>query len=176
MSCFPIQGFVGVPGGPGPTNALSSLDANLATFPATSPAAAGSRNEHPVINFDDAIAESIVFHGVMSNDYSGGALLVDVDWVAGATTGGVTWNAQFERIGPAGQDIDTDSFAAAVAGTSTTSGTSGVVTRTSITFTNAEADSLAAGDAFRMRITRDVGDAGDTLVGDAQLLRAVIRQ
>ena len=72
--------------------------------------------------------------------------------------------------------VDADAFAAQVTGTSTTSATSGVVTRTSIALTNAQADAIAAGDAFRLRVQRVATDAGDTMVGDAQALRVGISQ
>ena len=156
---------------------LNRFDPNVATFPASAPAAASSRNEHPLIAFDDTTDENIVFHALASRDYSDGALTVDLDWVAAtATTGDVMWTAAFERIAPGGQDIDSDGFATIQKATSTTNGTSGIVTRTSITFTQAQADAIAAGDAFRLRVTRDANDGADTLVGDAQLLRVTIRQ
>lgn len=156
---------------------MAAFDANQATFPATSPAAATSRNSHPLLAFDDIAAENVVFHGVMSNDYTGGNLTLDLDWVAAsATSGDVVWGVEVERIAAAGHDIDADSFAAQVTGTSTTSGTSGIVTRTSIALTNVQADAIATGDAFRLRVQRVAGDAGDTMAGDAQALRISVRQ
>jgi hypothetical protein len=156
---------------------LGSFNANSATFPASAPAAATSRNEHPLLAYDDTTAEKIVFHGVMSRDYGGGNLTIDIDWVAAtAVIGGVAWGIEVERIAPTGQDIDADGFAAQQIGISTTSGTSGVVIRTSIVLTQAEADSIAAGDVFRLRIERVVADGGDDLNGDAQLLRVGLRQ
>jgi len=166
-----------LPGGGG-GNHLGHFDANDATFPATDPAAASSRNGHPVLNFDDgATEERVVFNDVMSRDYSAGNVIVDVDWVAKtAVVGGVTWGIEIERDAPGGQDIDSDGFAAQQDGTSTTNATSGVVTRTTITLTQAQADSIAAGDAYRMRLERVTGDVGDDMVGDAQVLRVVVRQ
>jgi hypothetical protein len=35
-------------------------------------------------------------------------------------------------------------------------------------------DSIAAGTAFRIKITRDATNAGDTMTGDAELLRAQV--
>ena len=102
----------GVAGPAGPAaGQLNRYDPNEATFPASAPAAASSRNEHPLIAFDDSTDENIVFHGVMSRDYSGGSLTVDLDTVAAsATSGAMKWNVQFERIAPGGQDIDSDGF------------------------------------------------------------------
>lgn len=155
----------------------SALNANNATFPASNPAAASSRNGHPILAFDDTTAENVIFSPVMSNDYSAGNLTIDIDWVAEtATTGGVTWGVEFERVAPGGTDIDSDSFHTQQTGTSTTNGTSGIKTRTSITLTQAEADGIAAGDAFRLRVQRVTGDGGDTLADDAQILGVIGRQ
>lgn len=155
---------------------LGSFDANDAIFPATDPAAVSARNGHPLLGFDDGTDESVIFYGVMSNDYSDGALAVDVDWVAETATAGVAgWDAEFERIAPGGQDIDSNGFAAAQSASSTTNGTSGIVTRTSIAFTQAQADAIEAGDAFRLRLTRDTG-VGSNLTNDAQVLRVSVRQ
>ncbi len=161
----------------GGSDQLASFDANTAVFPATAPAAATSRNEHPLIAYDDTTDENVIFQGLMSRDYSAGSLMVDLNWIAAsATTGNVKWNVAFERLAAGGQDLDADGFAAVQTGTSTTNGTSGVITKTSITFTQAQADAIAASDAFRLKVTRDADDGGDTMVGDAQLLRVQIRQ
>lgn len=156
---------------------LDSWDANLVTFPASAPAGATSRNGHPVLTFDDTTAENVVIHDVLSADYATGSVSVRVDWVAAtATTGAVVWGIEVERDTPGGQDIDADGFAAQQTATSTTSGTSGIVTRTTITLTQAQADSWTAGDAYRMRVQRVAANGSDTLVGDAQVLRVSMVQ
>jgi len=156
---------------------LFSFNVNDATFPATTPAAATSRNEHPLIAFDDTTSEAIVLHGVISNDYSGGNVTVDLDTVADtATSGDFVVSVEVERIADGGTDIDADSFDTAVTATSTTNGTSGIVKRTSIVLSNAAADAWAAGDAFRLRVKRLPADAADDMTGDLQLLRVSGRQ
>jgi hypothetical protein len=156
---------------------LFTFDPNMATFPASNPAAATSRNEHPLISFDDTTAESIIFHWVMTNDYNDGYLTIDIDWVAAtATTNSVVWGVEIERIAPGGTDIGADSFDSQQVAASTTNGTSGVVTRTSIGLNNSDADAILAGDAFRLRIQRVAGNGGDDMTGDAQLLRVSGRQ
>ena len=151
--------------------------ANNAIFPSSNPAGASSRNAHPIMAFDATTAESVSFSSALSRDYSGGDVTIDIDWVAEtATTGGVTWGVEVERLNAGGTDIDSDSFDTQQTGNSTTAGTSGIVTRTSITLTNAEADEWAAGDAFRLRLQRVTGDGGDTMTDDAQVLRVVGRQ
>ncbi len=145
---------------------------NQALFPSADPAQGTSRNGHPLLAFDDSTDESVTFHGKMSEDYvSGSNLLVRIDWVAStATTGDVKWGVEVERIADGGLDIDSDSFDTQQFDTDTTDGTSGVTTRTTITLTNAQADAIAKGDAFRLRIERDTSVAGN-MSGDAQILR-----
>lgn len=155
------------------TTHLADFDANDAIFPATDPAGASSRNGHPILTFDDTVAETVIFPGVMSRDYSAGNVLVDIDWVLPAlTTGDVTWGVEFERVAPGGQDIDADGFDTQQTGVDTTAGTAGVVTRTTITLTQAEADDIAAGDAYRLRVQRLASGPAE----DAQLLRVIVRQ
>ena len=99
-----------MPGGGG--TFLFCYDANDAMFPAANPAAATSRNGHPLLAFDDTTAESIIFPGVLSSDYQGGDATAHIDWVAAtAVVGGVAWGGEIERIAPGGQDIDADGFA-----------------------------------------------------------------
>ena len=156
--------------------ASEGFDANDAIYPSSNPAAADSRNGHPIISFDDTAAENVLFNSSVSQNYVGGDVFVDIDWVAAtATTGGVTWGIEVERNVPGGDDIDSDSFAPQQTGTSTTNGTSGVITRTTITLTQAEADAIEALDDYRIRLQRVVGDVGDDMVGDAQVLSVGVR-
>ena len=144
--------------------------------PASNYATLDTRNAHPVLDFDPATAESILFSGVLPPNYAGGGLTVRLSWAATTATGGdVVWSAAFERL--SGQDIDSDGFASARTATGTANGTSGVLTVTSISFTHgAQIDSLAAGEAFRLQISRAAADAGDTMSGDAELIAVEIRE
>jgi len=153
-----------------------SFDANDAIYPSSNPAVAISRNGHPIISFDDTVAENVLFNKALPANYNDGDINVDIDWVAeSATTGGVTWGVEFERNAPGGDDIDADSFDTQQTGTDTTSGTSGIITRTTITLTQAEADDIEALDSYRLRLQRVVGDSGDDMTGDAQVLRVGVR-
>lgn len=136
------------------------------------------RNNHPVLDFDAATDEDAIFTSVLPRNYSGGGLTVLLIWcAASATSGDCVWNAAIERDDDGGLDIDADSFAAAQAVTSTAPGTSGVLKYSSITFTSgAQMDSLAAGEAFRIKITRDANNGSDTMTGDAQLVAVEIRE
>jgi len=153
-----------------------SLGANDAIFPSSNPAVANSRNGHPVLNYDDTIEEKVIFDSKIQSGYDGEDINVDIDWIAeAATSGAVTWGIEFERNTPGGNDIDSDSFAAQQIGNSTTAGTSGIITRTTITLTQAQADGVIAGDYFRMRVERVTSDGGDNMSDDAQILRIVVR-
>ena len=134
-----------------------------------------TRNAVPVLDFDADADEYAIFGGVLGASYAGGGLTVEIYWTAtSATTGDAVWTAEIERMNT---DLDADSFAAAQTTTSTTNGTSGIITKTTITFTDgAQMDSLAAGEAFRIRIARDANAAGDTMTGDAELHRVVVRE
>ena len=156
---------------------LGSFTANDAMFPATTPAAASSRNGHAILAFDSAIDESVIFEGVMSKDYSAGSFTVDIFYTANAiTSGAVIWDVSFERMDTDSLDIDADSFAAVQSVTDTVAGTDGQISVASITFTQAQADSIAAGESFRMKVNRDANNASDTAAADAQLLRVLLRQ
>ncbi len=141
------------------------------------------RNNHPLLAFIDTAAaaadnENVVFGAVIPIDWLvTNSLEVNIDWVAAtAIIGDVKWNGAFEALAQGAQDVDVDGFAAIQTATSTTNGTSGVITRTSIEFTQAQADALAAGQAYRLQVVRDANAAGDTLVGDAQIVQVSIAE
>ena len=145
--------------------------------PATNPATDDERNGHPVLDFDATTNESAIFTGVMPRHYAGGGVTVYLHYsMETAVTGDIDWDAAFERIGDQQQDIDSDGFAAVQSVDNiTVPGTSGLVDIVSIPFTNgAQMDSVAAGEAFRLRITRDA--ASDTGTGDAELVAVEIRE
>jgi len=144
--------------------------------PTTNYATLDIRNQHPVLDFDDTTGEVAIFTVVMPRHYAGGGVTVYVHHAASsATTGTIGWLVAFERIG-AVLDLDADSFAADQTVTATTvNGTAGIPNITSVGFTDgAQMDSVAAGEAFRLRITRDV--ASDSAVGDAELIAVEIKE
>lgn len=138
------------------------------------------RQGHLVLDFDDSTGESADFPGVLPENYAGGGLDVELHWSATDTTVGpddVVWNVQIEAIGDDDTDTDSDSFAAANAVTDTEPSASGELSYATVSFTDgADMDSLAAGEAYRLRITRDVDNGSDDLAGDAELHRVVVKE
>jgi hypothetical protein len=147
----------------------------VAEFPTSNYATLDSRNNHPVLDFDTTTGETAYFTGVLPADYAGAGITVHLYVsMTSATSGTVGWLVAIERIDASSLDIDADSFAADNTLTAATvPATSGQVLKQSINISNgANMDSLAAGELFRLRITRDV--ANDTAAGDAELLRVMM--
>jgi hypothetical protein len=136
-----------------------------------------TRNLHPVLDFDAATNESAVFSATMPRSYAGGGLTVYIHYaMTSATSGDIDWDVAFERIGDQQQDIDSDGFAAANSTDNTTvPATSGLVDIITVTFTDgADMDSIAVGEGFRMKVTRDA--AADTATGDGELRFVEIKE
>lgn len=146
--------------------------------PATNYATLDVRNLHPVLDFDGATNESAVFSGVMPQHYAGttGVTVYLHYSMTSETSGDIDWDVAFERVGDQQLDVDADSFATvqSVDGT-TVPATSGLVDVVSIPFTDgAVMDSVAAGELFRLKVTRDA--ASDTSTADAELHAIEIRE
>ena len=154
----------------------------LASPPASNAAALEFRaggstdNEvYPIWAFDAASAEKLDLIGAMSPKYTGADFKVRLPWVAAsATSGGVRWAAAFRRMDTA-EDVDASLAYSEQAATSTAPGTNGFTVYPEITFTQAQADSIAAGEWFVLRIRRDVAHAGDDMTGDAQLVAHAVQ-
>lgn len=145
--------------------------------PASGYATLDTRNSHPVLDLDAAANEDAVFSGVMPQHYAGGGVTVYLHYaMSSATSGDVDWDVAFERIGDQQLDIDGDSFAAVNSADNTVvPGTSGLVDVVSVAFTaGADMDSVAAGESFRLKVTRDA--ASDTATGDAELIKVELRE
>ena len=144
--------------------------------PTTNYATLDTRNNHPILDFDEDTDESSIYSNIFLEDYDGGGLTVNIHWSAdGVTANNVVWNAAIERIGDEILDVDGDSFAAVQAVTDAAPGTDGFVTVATITFTDgAQMDNLAAGELFRIKITRDADNGSDTMLADAQLHAVVL--
>jgi hypothetical protein len=138
-----------------------------------------NRGTNSVLPFDAGVIEGIAWQRAMPLIYTAGAALeLKIYWVADtAIVGDVIWAAAFERDNAAGHDIDADDFAALqTAPASTAPGVAGVIQVATIPFTSAQIDAVVAGDPFRLFIQRTATDGGDTMAGDAQLVRAVLEE
>mgnify|MGYP001574668878 CR=1 FL=1 len=147
--------------------------------PTTAFATPDLRNLHPVLDFAPTPDEEAVFSGVMPQHYTAAAsVVVFIHYaMSTATTGDIVLDAQFERVGDGSQDIDADGFAAVqsltVVGVPATSGNVDIV---SITFTSAQADAIAKGEGFRLKIRRDGDNVADTAAGDLELRWVELRE
>lgn len=178
------SGPAGNPGATGPTGPAGSggssngtktyavFDALRNQPPASSYAVLDQRNSVAVLNYDDSSAWSGVFLGIVPESASlGSGLIVRIVWIAAsATSGNVVWKVEVERCNT---QITSDSFDTSASATTATSGTNAVPNVTSITLTTI--DGVTAGDAFRLRITRDSSNASDTMTGNAQLIAVEVR-
>lgn len=147
-----------------------------AEFPASNYATLDTRNNHPCLDFDTTTGETAYWSDVLPRNYAGGGITAYVHWAAtSATTGTAGFLAAFERVGTA-QDVDADSFAADQTITAATvSGTSGILIITNVAVTNgANMDSIAVGELFRFRLTRDV--ANDTAAGDVEVYAVELKE
>ena len=145
--------------------------------PIVSYATFDARNNRLVLDFDGNTNESAIFTGILPKQYSGNGVTVYIHYAMSTDISGtVEWEVQFERIGDGVLDIDSDSFATAQStGLVTVPGTSGHVDIASIAFTDgAQMDALVAGEAFRIKVTRDA--VNDSASNDAELLAVEIRE
>ncbi len=144
--------------------------------PASNVATLATRNLHIILEFDGAVNESTVFSYIMPQHYGGGGVDVYIHWSHVGTTGDVDWDGAFERIGDGVQDVDSDNFATAesVDGTAVPA-TDGDVDIVAIPFTDgAQMSSVAVGEKFRLKITRDA--VSDTSTAIAEIHAVEIRE
>lgn len=135
------------------------------------------RNGHLVLDFDTTTQETAIFSGIVPRNYAGGGITVYVHaMLTSATTGTLGWDVAFERMSDATTDLDSDSFASAQTITAATvPGTSGVVLVLNVAVSNgANMDSIAVGEAFRLRVRRDV--ANDSATGDGEFLCCELKE
>jgi hypothetical protein len=157
---------------------LARFTANDALFPTTVAARPVQRNDHGLIAFEDTVDKEINLEDIISALYNANrGVQVVLHWAAAtAIVGDVNWVVAFENLAAGGQDLDSDGFAGGIIVADTTNGTAGVLTYTVLTFTNAQADAIAPGNSFRLRVSRNASGGPDTMVGDAQLLSVHVRQ
>jgi len=148
--------------------------------PSASYATLDTRNSIPVLDFDAAADETAEFGGFMPRHYAGGGITVTVGWMAtSATTGTISLDVGFKSVSDDADDLDTKAYAAVNNANPTTASATGEVKYTTITFTDgADMDSIAAGEYFRMKATRDADGttSTDNMTGDMELLFVEIKE
>lgn len=164
---------------------MASADTLLSFLPADNEPPSASyatldiRNGHPVLDFDAAADEIAIFSGVLPRNYAGGGITIKLHLMATSATSGTSrWLTAIERM-DTGTDLDADSFATANSAGVASTGTAGAPFNLDIVHTSgAQMDSLAAGDPFRLKVTRDAdGTSGtDDMAGDAELVAVEIRE
>jgi len=153
-------------------------DTNYATLDTR----AGAANQQfLVLDFDDTTDESMDFRGVMPRHYDSGGITVTFYWSAtSATSNTVSVDIAFKSVTDDLDDLDTKAYATANNSGAVTAPTlSGEVGEDEIAFTDgADMDSVAAGELFFMRFTRDADGttATDNMTGDLELHAIEIRE
>lgn len=148
-----------------------------AEFPATNFPELTLINRRPALAFDAATDETAYWTGVAPQGITGTITVIAYCIMASATTGSVRLQAQLEAVTAAdATDLDaTTSFDTANSAGATVAGTAGYLFIVSVTMTNA--DSIAAGDYFRLSVNRDAdGTSGtDDATGDLYILAVEFR-
>lgn len=136
------------------------------------------RNRHPTLDFDAATDESAIFTAIMPRHYAGGGITVYLHLTDSNDNNPAHqsyWDVAFERM--TGLDLDGDSFAAAQSGHVGPNGTVGVPVALAIPFADgAEMDSVAAGEPFRLKVTRDADNGSDDWINDVELLGIELKE
>lgn len=132
-------------------------------------------NARMALAFDPGTDETAYWTGIAPQGLTGTITAIVHYIMASATSGTLVLQAAIEAITP-GDAVDLDagtSFDTANSGSGTVPGTAGYEQAISITMTNA--DSIAAGDYFRLSLARDADNASDTATGDAYVLAVELR-
>lgn len=162
---------------PGSPQELAVFNAADGILTAATPPTVALRNEREMLAYPNAVTSTAYFTGVVPRNYvASGPLRAKVFWVAAtATSGDVRWSVAVERLEPGGPNVDSDNFGGNELINSTTA-VNGEINLAVIDFTNAEADGINAGNALRIRVRRMGSSPGDTMTGDAQVMRVVLVQ
>lgn len=146
--------------------------------PASNYATIDLDNARPVLDF--ALNEIAVFSGFLPEHYAGGGLTAEIVYAMSSSTGAskeVQLQAAIERVND-GTDASSDSFATAQAsGDVEVPATAQTTDTITITWTDgAQMDSVAAGEAFRLKITRIAVVDGTEASGDLELIGVHLKE
>ena len=146
----------------------------LANLDNSAPAAIAFSNSIPHLLFDDTTQEYIYWSFRMPQDYASAPVLKLQYSMVSATSNNIEFEAQVMAVSDAdSQDLDSESYDTANSQSATVPGTVGYLDEVSLSLTNA--DSAAAGDLIRIKLSRDADDgSNDTATGDLQLWSAAL--
>jgi len=141
--------------------------------PAADFATFDTANSIAVLSYSATATNRAIFVGKMPEAaITSSGLKVYLHWRSGgATSGNAVWNVEFEDS--TGHDLDADGWDTATASTAAASATDGTMAVTEVTCTTI--DSIVAGDAFRLRVSRLGADGSDTLAVNSQLVLVEVR-
>ena len=150
---------------------LVSWTAQSGVPPNSAYAAFSTRNNHPVVTFQENPNQEILFSGILPEIYNRGSVKLRLIWGMSTTTSqSVKWDASVECIVPGTDDMDNYGHAATSTITMTSSATSGITSVAEMNGINM--DGCLSGQYFRVRVARDaVTDAG---TGDAEITGAYL--
>lgn len=148
-----------------------------AEFPSSNYPQLTLSNRRPVLAFDAGTQETCWWTSSAPQGLTGTITAVITYAMANATTNLVEFEVSLEAISD-GDAVDTDaadSFDTVnSSGGITVPGTAGHIDQVSVTLTNA--DSIAAGDYYRLKVSRDADDGtNDTAAGDCYVLTVELR-
>ncbi|UCE60478.1 MAG: hypothetical protein JSU63_01770 [Phycisphaerales bacterium] len=152
---------------------LLQYDAHSFILPGSNAPAVDVVQNRPFLAFDDTTVETAVSKAVaVPGQYAGGTLKASIGYMmASATSGKIDLEVSVEAVTD-GDSIDLDSassFDTANTVNATVPATAGYVDVLTVTLANA--DGVAAGDMFRIKLERDADDGtDDTATGDARVL------
>lgn len=149
-----------------------------AEFPASNYPQITLVNRRPALAFDASTDEAAYWTGIAPQGITGTLTAIITYVMASATSGAVGFQAQLEAVSDGdATDLDAGTSFDTVNNSSSTTvpGTAGYIDQISITLTNA--DSIAAGDYFRLSINRDADGSAitDSATGDAYVLSVEFR-
>ncbi len=127
---------------------------------------------HHVIDYDPNTNESNTWGNLRCTNYQGGSIKADVYYtMETAATGNVVFTGELWAITALdAEDVDVPGFGTIVSVTNAVPAVAGRFKVATITFSTAgQLDSIAAGDLFAFRFTRDAANASDTAGGDMEV-------
>lgn len=134
-------------------------------------------NARPVLAYDAATQETAYWTAIAPQGLTGTLTAVITYMMASATSGLIEFEVALEAVSDGdATDLDAGTSFATVnsSGAVTVPATAGYIDQVSVTLTNN--DSIAAGDYFRLSVSRDSDDAtNDTAAADLYCLAAELR-